>query len=55
MEQFTFKTAMTKGNCAHLAVFNRQLAHDFSTLRDEYTHFWKSDCFECLSPHDIAA
>jgi len=53
--RFTFKTAKTRGNCAHLAVLNRQLAHGFSFLREESAHFWKSDCFECLSPHNIAA
>jgi len=46
--RFTFKTARTRGNCAHLAVLNRQLAHDFSILRDKSVHFWKNDCFECL-------
>ena len=53
--RFTFKTAKTRGNCAHLAVFNRQLAHGFSLLRDKYAHLWEHDCFECLSPHKIVA
>jgi len=51
--KFTFKTLKTRGNCAHLAVLNRQLAHGFSILRENYAHFWKNDCFECLSPHEI--
>ena len=53
--RLTFKAAKTRGNCAHLAVLNRQLAHGFSALRDKSAHFWKNDCFECLSPHDTAA
>jgi len=53
--KFTFKTVKTRGNCAHLAVFNRQLAHGFSLLRGKSTHFWKNDCFECLSLHNLAA
>jgi len=53
--RFTFKTAKTRGNCAHLTVLNRRLAHGFSILREKSAHFWKNDCFECLSPHEIAA
>ena len=53
--RFTFKAIKAWGSCAHLAVLNRQLAHGFSVLRDKSAHFWKNDCFECLSPHEIAA
>jgi len=53
--RLTFKTAKTRGNCAHLAVLNRQLVHGFSFLRERSAHFWKNDCFECLPPHNIAA
>ena len=53
--RFTFKAMKTVGNYAHLAVLNRQLAHGYSFLWGKSVHFWKHDCFECLSPHEIAA
>ena len=55
VRRFTFKTMKTRGNCVHLAVLNRQLAHGFSVLRDKYAQFLKEDCFECLSSRKIAA
>jgi len=51
MLRFSFETIQTRGNCAHLAVLNRQMAHDVSILREQSAHFQKNDCFECLSPH----
>ncbi|MCL2527669.1 MAG: hypothetical protein FWE42_04540 [Defluviitaleaceae bacterium] len=51
--RFTFKTSKIRGNCAHLAVLFRNLAHGFSFLRDKSAHLWENDCFECLSPHKI--
>ena len=53
--RLTFNAMKTRGNYAHLAGLNRQLVHDFSVLRDKSAHFWKNDCFECLSPHKTAA
>ena len=53
--RFSFKAMNTRANFAHLAVLNRQLAHGFSVLRGKSAHFWKNDCFECLSPHEITA
>ena len=47
----TFKAIRIAGSYTPWAVLNRQLIHDFSILRDKSAHFWKKDCFECLSPH----
>ena len=55
VRRFTFKAMGTRDNCALLAVFNHQLAMIPVISRGRSAHFWKNDCFECLSPHEIAA
>ena len=46
--------ALLRGESALLAVANRQLAHGFAISREKSALFLKRDCFECLSPHNIA-
>ena len=46
---------LLRGESALLAVANRQLAHGYAIPRGESALFRKRDCFECLSPHNIAA
>ena len=53
MLSFSFKTVYTRGNCAHLAVLNHQLAMTSALLREKYAYLY--DCFECMLPHKIAA
>ena len=53
VRRFTFKATDTRDNCAILAVLNHQLAMDPGSSRGQSAHF--QDCFECLSPHKIAA
>ena len=55
MLSFTFKTMVAGDSYAHLSVENHQLAMNFAVLRERSAHFRKQDCFECLSPCDIAA
>ena len=55
VRRFTFKAMNTRDNCALLAVQNHQLAMIPVLSRGKSAHFWKNDCFECLSPHVIAA
>ena len=55
VRRFTFKTSDTRDNCALLAVFNHPLAMIPVISRAQSAHFWKNDCFECLSPHIKAA
>jgi len=50
--KFTFKTTGAWDNCALLAVQNHQLAMTPVISRGQSAHFWKKDCFECLSPHN---
>ena len=52
--RLTFKTMDTRDNCAILAVENHQLAMNLVISRGQSDHFWKEDCFDCLSPHKIA-
>jgi len=53
--RFTFKTMGTWDNCALLAVENHQLSFNSAISRGQYAHFWKKDCFECLSLRKLAA
>ena len=55
VRKYTFKAMHTRGSHALLAVSNRQLAHGAAMPGDESALFQKYDCFECLSPHVIAA
>lgn len=53
--KFTFKTTETGDSYALLSVKNRQLSMGFAILREKSAHFYKQDCFECPSPHKLAA
>lgn len=55
MRRFTFKMIETRDNYALLARANHQLAQNFANTRGQSVLFQKKDCFECLSPHKIAA
>jgi len=46
--KYSFKSINTRDNCALLARANHKLAMNFAL-------FSEKDCFECLSPHNIAA
>jgi len=52
--RFAFSFAGAWDSCAHLAVFNHQLAMTPVTPRGQSALFGKSDCVECLSPHELA-
>jgi len=41
-------------NCSLMAVENLHLAMGSAIARGQYAHLWKTDCFECLSPHNAA-
>jgi hypothetical protein len=53
VRKYTFKTVNTRDNYALLAKANHHLAMDFAISGEKSAHF--QDCFECLSPHEIAA
>jgi hypothetical protein len=55
VRRFTFKAMDTRDNSALLVVFNHQLAMTPVISRGRSAHFWKIDCFECLSPYKNAA
>ena len=47
---FSFKTVKTRDNCVHSASFSHRFVPVSLDPRGQSAHFWKSDCFECLSP-----
>jgi len=55
VRRYTFKMIDTRDNYALLAKANHQLAQDFANSGEQSVHLRKKDCFECLSPHNIAA
>ena len=55
VRKYSFKTVYRWDNCALLARTNRQLSHVFAVSREKSVQFYDYDCFECLSPHEIAA
>ena len=55
VQRFTFKTMGVWDKSALLAVFNHHLAASFALSWDKSAQMRKQDCFECLSPHNIAA
>lgn len=55
VQLFSFKTVGLWDSYAILASANHILAMDFAIRREESALFAKKDCFECLSPHGIAA
>ena len=50
-----FDAIYTRDSYALLARANHRLAFILAALRDKCTHLTTTDCFECLSPHEIAA
>ena len=42
-------------NCAHFEAFNPSYIVTLISAGDKSIHLHKYDCFECLSPHKIAA
>jgi len=55
VRKYTFKTMRLGDSYALLAVILPNLAAFFGLSRGESALFQKKDCFECLSPHEIAA
>ncbi len=55
VRRFTFRAIGTMDSYALLARKNHNLAMDFAILGEKSAHFTNKDCFECLSPHQIAA
>lgn len=51
--RFSFKTMRAWDGCALLAVQNHLLAMAHSISRGQSAHFWKKDCFECLSSNKV--
>ena len=41
-------------SCAFYATQNLHLAMGVDFSRGQSAHFWKSDCFECLTPYKPA-
>ena len=54
VRKYSFKTMLAGDSCALLARENHNLAMNFALLRERSALF-QEDCFECLSPHKIAA
>ena len=55
VRRYTFKMIDPRDNYALLAKANHLLAQDFAISGDQSAHLRIKDCFECLSPHEIAA
>lgn len=55
VRKYTFKATHTRDDCALLASANHHLAMVFDVSRGYSALFRNKDCFECLSPHEIAA
>jgi hypothetical protein len=55
MRKYTFKTMDARDSYALFARENHDLAMNFSILGERSALFQEEDCFECLSPHNIAA
>jgi len=51
----TSVTMKTWDSCAHLEVSNPAYIVTLLSSGGQSAHFQKYDCFECLSPHKIAA
>jgi hypothetical protein len=54
MLRYTRKMTGTRDSYTLLARANNKLAAVFADTRVKSALFPKKDCFECLSPHDIA-
>ena len=55
VRKYSFKPVGAWDSYALLARANHNLAMDFAITRGYYAHFKEKDCFECLSPHIVAA
>ena len=55
VRKYSFKTIGTRDSYALLARANHNLAMDFAISGEQSALFQNKDCFECLSPHEIAA
>ena len=55
VRKYTFKAMRLGDSYALLAVIRPILAGLLGLLRGKFALFQKRDCFECLSPHEIAA
>ena len=55
VRKYSFKTVGTRDSYALLARENHNLAMNIAISRDKSVHFQEKDCFECISPHEIAA
>ena len=55
VRKYTFRTKDTRDSYALLARENHNLAMNFALLGEKSALFQEKDCFECLSPHKIAA
>jgi len=53
VRRFTFKAVDTRDSYALFAKTNYRLSMGFGDSRDSCANLY--DCFECLSPHKIAA
>jgi len=53
VRRFTFKAVDTRDSYAHFAGINYHLSMEIGDSRDNCAIL--QDCFECLSPHKIAA
>ena len=51
----SFKTMDLGDKYALLQVHDRRIAMNSAVLREESAHLHAIDCFECPSPHSIAA
>lgn len=54
VRRYSFTTMGTRDSYALLASENHNLAMNFAISREKSALF-QEDCFECLSPHKIAA
>jgi len=53
VRKYSFKTV--RNSDALLARENHNLAMNIAISREKSVHFQEKDCFECISPHEIAA
>jgi len=52
---FSFKTINVWDKCALFAVENHHFSMVSDFTRGQSAHFLNNDCFECHTPHNIAA
>ena len=54
VRMYAFRTMLAEDRYALLARANHRLAMNIAISRGESAHLRKKDCFECLSPHELA-